>query len=498
MKTIILARVSTEEQMTKGQSIPAQLRRIKDYCLRKNLKIIKEFSFDESAYKTSRNEFDKALDYINKQKGKIAVCFDKVDRFSRNVFDTRVSALYDLAMQDKLELHFVSDNQVIHSGISASEKFQYSTTLGLAKYYSDAVSDNVVRTFELKVRNGQWPRVAPIGYLNTADSKGGRTIVPDPERGHYITRAFTLYATGQYSFKTLAHKLKKEGFRGTRAPYKPIEHNKLHAIIKNPFYYGDMVVKGKIWPHYYEKLVSKKLFDKCQKVRLSWNKKTTKYASIPFIFRGLIKCAYCGCTITAERKKNKYNYYRCTKYKGECGAERMKEEDLVVQVEKLLKNLKMPDNVYQDQLKSLEKSHNDKAEYYQNTVGGLKKQHKRLEKNLEVMYQDRLDGRITTEEYDNKLKTVKDKQKDILLQIENHDEADEKYYLTANRLLELSQKAYQVFKSSKPRQKNRILSFMLLNCKLKGQKLTFNLKEPFNYLYMCSKSHSWRVDRMNF
>lgn len=57
-KSIIIARVSTEEQKEAGNSLPAQIARLKSYCDRKGYKIIKQFSFDESAYKGKRNDFD--------------------------------------------------------------------------------------------------------------------------------------------------------------------------------------------------------------------------------------------------------------------------------------------------------------------------------------------------------------------------------------------------------------------------------------------------------
>ena len=113
MKAVILARVSTEEQKDAGNSLPAQIRRIQDYCKRKDFKIAETFSFDESAYKTKRDEFENVLEYLEKNKEKIAICFDKVDRLSRNIFDKRVSALYEKAIVDEIELHFVSDGQVI-------------------------------------------------------------------------------------------------------------------------------------------------------------------------------------------------------------------------------------------------------------------------------------------------------------------------------------------------------------------------------------------------
>src|SRR3989344_614572 len=109
MKAIILARVSTEEQKDAGNSLPAQIERMTGYCKRKGFNVVRTFSFDESAYKTKRDEFDRILDYLEANKGKVAICFDKVDRLSRNVFDKRVSLLYEKAVADQIELHFVSD-----------------------------------------------------------------------------------------------------------------------------------------------------------------------------------------------------------------------------------------------------------------------------------------------------------------------------------------------------------------------------------------------------
>ncbi len=143
MKAILIARVSTEEQKEAGNSLPAQISRLKSYCESRDFEVIRTCSFDESAYSNDRSEFDRIIDFILKQKERVAVCADKVDRLSRNVFDKRISVLYEKALSDEIELHFVSDGQVINSRISAVEKFQFSISLGLAKYYSDAISDNV-------------------------------------------------------------------------------------------------------------------------------------------------------------------------------------------------------------------------------------------------------------------------------------------------------------------------------------------------------------------
>mgnify|MGYP003521699805 CR=1 FL=1 len=129
MKAILIARVSTEEQKEAGNSLPAQIARLEKYCFLKGFEIMNTFSFDESAYKDERQEFDEIIDYILSQTEKVAICCDKVDRLSRNMFDKRISSLYDKALQDQLELHFISDGQIITSKISAVEKFQFSISL---------------------------------------------------------------------------------------------------------------------------------------------------------------------------------------------------------------------------------------------------------------------------------------------------------------------------------------------------------------------------------
>lgn len=76
MKAIIVARVSTEEQKEAGNSLPTQVTRIQNYCERNDFPLLVEpFSFDESAYKTKRDEFDKIIDCVNNAKEDAACLF---------------------------------------------------------------------------------------------------------------------------------------------------------------------------------------------------------------------------------------------------------------------------------------------------------------------------------------------------------------------------------------------------------------------------------------
>jgi len=89
--------------------------------------------------------------------------------------------------------------------------------------------------------------------------------------------------------------------------------------------------------------------------------------------------------------------------------------------------------------------------------------------------------------FNKKLKEWKEKQAEIREEMERYDQADEKFYLTANIVLNLAQKALEIFKSSEVSEKRQLLNFLLQNLKLQGKKLLFELKTPFNTVLQASK-----------
>lgn len=480
MKAVILARVSTEEQKDAGNSLPAQTHRMQEYCKRRNFDIAETFSFDESAYKTKRDEFDKILEYLKKTNEKIAVCFDKVDRLSRNVFDKRVSALYEMAVADKIELHFVSDGQIINSSMSAVEKFQFGMSLGLAKYYSDAISDNVKRAYEQKLRNGEWIGKAPLGYKNVTLENGTKFILLDPDNHFLIKEIFELYASGKQSMKGIAKIMNERGLINTRTG-TPVAPSQIEHILKNPFYYGMMRSNGNLYPHKYEPLISLHLFTKAHEVREGFNRQNFKRTNKPYIFRGLVRCAECGCTISPEIKKGKYVYYHCTNYHGNCkNVVWIKEEDLIKQIKPTLLDLQMEDDAIEELKRELRGIHEAEQAYYEQNVAAINKKITTIDLKMKVMYEDRLDGRITPEDYDEKVKDCKAQRKDFLEQLGEHNEADASFNINASKVLNISSRAWELFESSEPEEKTQLLNFALQNFSLSGKNLLFEAKIPFS------------------
>lgn len=88
--------------------------------------------------------------------------------------------------------------------------------------------------------------------------------------------------------------------------------------------------------------------------------------------------------------------------------------------------------------------------------------------------------------YDRKLKEYKERQSAILTEMHIHSDADEEFYLTANMVLKLAQRALQIFKSSEVHEKRQFLNFLLQNCQLEGKNLTFSMRYPFDRILATS------------
>lgn len=101
------------------------------------------------------------------------------------------------------------------------------------------------------------------------------------------------------------------------------------------------------------------------------------------------------------------------------------------------------------------------------------------------MYDDKLDGLISEELYLKKVKEYKEKQRDILIQIEDHTNADENFYLTAPKVLNLANRALEIFESSEVREKRVLVNLLLQNPLLSGRKLSFSLRSPFYVIATC-------------
>src|SRR3989338_3736130 len=118
-----------------------------------------------------------------------------------------------------------------------------------------------------------------------------------------------------------------------------------------------------------------------------------------FAFLGLLKCASCGCSITAERQKG-HNYYRCTKKKGLCQEKHyLREESLTEKITSYLQKVSLSSQDTEKVLAALDTEQDKAREESQGQVGALKTELVQIEIKLQKLLDAYLDDALTQQEY---------------------------------------------------------------------------------------------------
>lgn len=493
-KAILLARVSTKRQEDEGLSLKKiQVPKLKEYAHENDLTIVKEFIFQESADHKIRKKFNEMIAYMRKHKDVKAIVSYRVDRITRNYRDA--VAMDDLRLEYDKELHFVYDRLIIHRKSVGRDITDWDTKVYLAKQFLNRLKEDAVNTAKYKLSRGELPGPAKFGYQNTELEDGRKWVIPDPFKSQILLSIFEWYASASFSMLEIYKKIKSE------YDYN-LSKSRICDILKDPFYRGDegqIMYDGKEYPHQYDEVVSKELFDKAQVVRESRGKKRFKYAGKPFLYRGLLTCSTCGCTITPEEKHkklvdgsvNRHVYYHCTQYNGKHGASWLTEDDLTEQFAALFEGMHIPKDELEDIVNTLKQAHKDKSHNHRQMLTHHQGEYDKYENRIERMYEDYLDGSITKDYYEQKRKEYRAKQKQHLEKINRLQFADEQYYLTVSYLVELASRAKELFLRSEPTEKRQLLKLVLRNQKLEGKKVRYSLNYPFDKVLFYANRSAW-------
>ena len=492
MDAILLARVSSREQ-AEGMSIDAQTENLRNYCTKKGLGILKIFQIVESSTKAERRKFEDMLRYVKGLPHKVAIVADTIDRVQRG-FKESVE-LYDLRNTDKIEIHFVRENLIIHKESNSADIARWDIGVFTSKTYVGNLRDNVKRSINYNINKGIWQSQAPIGYKNVRDENNHPTIIHDPERAFKVKRLFELYASGLYTLGAMVQQAKILGLT-SRQTHATLPKASIQNILSNPFYYGVMRVKGKLYKHIYEPLISKELFDKCQAIMQQKASKRQKYAQIPFAFGGLIRCAECGCAISGDTKTKpngkSYTYLRCSHYKGNCNQPEVNEQKIFDQLKvEVFDKLTIPNTIAQEIVNALRASVQAENEFLTQSLNDLNTQLERATAKKSRLLDLFLNQSITQTEYDKKRADIEKEIFDIQMQLQSHVAADKTFVTTVESVFLVVSMAGELFKSSKVEQKRALLNLLLSNCELKDGILRYSLNKPFDALVNLSKNKKW-------
>ena len=297
-------RVSTEDQVREGFSLPEQEKRLRAMCEFKGYEIYKIYKDAGISAKTGnhRPAFEELKEDIKKKKVNTIVVL-KLDRLTRSVYD----------MEDIMK--FLEDNNAYLD--CANDDINTTNANGrmVARLLTTVSQNEIERTSERTkiglagaIKVGNIPHRAPFGYKHV-DKK----LVPDEATKDQIIRIFNLYYEGN-SYQTISNLYNKEKVFGKTNWCD----GTILKIIENEIYKGDFI-HGKRTknPTYYEDVVepiiSKEMWADCQ---VQKKKNSRSYQrTLTYLYLQKLKCPKCnrilGGKATTKKNGKTYFYYYC-------------------------------------------------------------------------------------------------------------------------------------------------------------------------------------------
>lgn len=292
MRIALYARVSTEEQARHGLSIDTQLDNLRQWAIQAGHEVVAEYvDAGISARKSplKRPALQSLLQHLD---GLDAVCFTKLDRWTRNI-----KGYY--SVQEQLDAAHVAwiATQEDYETVTASGRFKVNIMLSVAENEADRTGERIRVVFDHKVAKGEYlGQALPLGY--TVQNK---RLVPD-QNADVVREVFDQFRmTGSvYAAMNLLHEY------GIMYRW-----NSVACLLRNEMYIG----KYKDNPAYCPAIISPDVFWAVQR---QLSRRSVYPAKRTYLFNGLLFCPECGKRMTGTYKKENAPanriVYRCNQH----------------------------------------------------------------------------------------------------------------------------------------------------------------------------------------
>ncbi|MEI9864886.1 MAG: recombinase family protein [Limisphaerales bacterium] len=233
-KLFLYARKSTDVEDKQALSIDAQINELREFAEREKIVIVGELIEKQSAKIPGRPIFNNMLARIETGEADGILAWHP-DRLARNSVDGgRIIYMLDTNKINTLKFPrswFENTPQ---------GKLMLHNDFGFSKYYVDSLSENTKRGLREKVRRGEYPGPAPIGYIN--DYRTKRVFI-DRERAPIVKEAFERYAAGGETQETLRVFFGEHNIRSRTG--KLLGNTTVSNLLSNPLFMVTSVMAAK-------------------------------------------------------------------------------------------------------------------------------------------------------------------------------------------------------------------------------------------------------------
>ncbi len=316
MNVVCYARVSSEKQVEKDLSIPAQLKAVKKYAFEHGWEVVSEYIDEaESARTANRPQFKEMISAAKrKNKPFDAILVWKLSRFARNRED---SILYKSLLR-RHGIQVISINEPVDD--SAAGKLLEGMIEVIDEFYSTNLAEDVLRGMAENAskgfHNGGKP---PFGYKQVKVSLGGiqksKLEIDDTEAP--VVKRIAHLALAGHGGKEIAKNLNRDGAKTRNG--KNWSKTIINKLLQREVYTGCAAWKGRNrdtirYPNAYPVLISKDDFDKIQGLVADRKSRVRHPRTVnsQYLLSSLLHCARCGASmIGCSAKSGKFLYYRC-------------------------------------------------------------------------------------------------------------------------------------------------------------------------------------------
>lgn len=375
---VIYTRVSSKEQM-ENMSLESQMKACRQYASKAGYDILGCFvGTYESADSDERKEFKRMIEFCKrKKKGRLKIIVYSLERFSR----TGDNAIWLSRQLRLLGIQIVSVTQPIDTNNPAGV-LQQNILFLFSQYDNDLRRAKTITGMKEHLEAGIWPCQAPFGYDNV--KVNGENLVVINEKGKILRKAFLWKANEGITIVEMVKRLEAYGLK--------LKHNRLSAILTNPFYCGILshsLLEGKVVEGRHEKLVSQEIFLRAnrEKGKIPHGYKADPLNdNLPLKLYG--RCEGCGENLRGYLVKKKGLYYYKCDGKGKCTCN-VSAKSLHKKFEQLLEDITLKEEyieLYKMELRQIYSTLNterkDNVDHYKAKIKELDEKLKRLEERF--------------------------------------------------------------------------------------------------------------------
>ncbi len=509
-----------------SESVANQRDELTNFVKKNGFTLVNEYVDDGYSGTTfNRPSFENLLKDIKDKKIDIVIVKD-LSRLGR---DHVMTGYYMETFFPENKVRFISILENYDSMKKQASNDSSTFIIACNDYYSKQNSVKIRSVLDAKRKDGKFIGSTPCyGYMRDPEDKGH--LVPDPNVCDYVTMMFE-WRANDIGISEIATKL-NEINAPTPSSYKNLPYSSrlkdsktwaissVKKILQNEMYTGTMVQHTQTKVSYksekkvtldeslwikvegtHEPLVDREIFRIVNQKRRN-NERTTKLRSNRPIrlLEGFLYCKECDNRLGVSYRKHKdYWSVNCNKYardpiRNKCTPHFFPYEYLEMQILNELKNLLSKLFSYIN-VNDLNSEIINRHELNHSSLEDIKikcqKEHDKISKTISTIYQDRIDGAITIEQYKLLVKPYEEKIKDINNNIENIEIEIIKKKQSTNKIPDYTNNIKKLLNVNEPKKellKTLVEKIIIDDVRNITIKFKYELLEEHTFKYIeCSK-----------